>query len=251
MSRGRENWIEITFKANTVLPPLSLHLVTAPPAPSPRLPSSSIRFSTLAIRQPSSSSSSASNFRTFSKVMASIAPSSPCRLSCRDMSTPPSLAFENIDPVELCGSGVPCDFAPPTPYCDTNDKFEYCDPAEVGLLPRPPKLSVRLCASLLPLALWPCCTLTSSCGAPREPRRGLRVSFGRVGLEEGAASWGGCCWPAVPPTAFALGEGGIARPSRGVRAPPPRAPGMAGRRRGAGAFIMGTGLEDCIVAGMS
>lgn len=48
-------------------------------------------------------------------------------------------------------------------------------------------------------------------------------------------------WGACPPTGFAFGEGGIARPSLGVRAPPPDLPpGMAGRRRGTGEFIMGT-----------
>lgn len=48
-------------------------------------------------------------------------------------------------------------------------------------------------------------------------------------------------WGAVPPTGFAFGEGGMARPSLGVRAPPPGLePGMAGRRRGTGEFIMGT-----------
>lgn len=79
-------------------------------------------------------------------------------LSCRDMSTPLSLAFEYIDPAALKGSGVPCGL-PPRPYCDANESAEYCDPADVGLLPRPssgPKLPVLLCAALLslpPLAL--------------------------------------------------------------------------------------------------
>lgn len=48
---------------------------------------------------------------------------------------------------------------------------------------------------------------------------------------------------AMPPTGLTLGDGGIARPSRGVRVPLlERAPGMAGRRRGAGDDMMG--MED-------
>jgi len=48
-------------------------------------------------------------------------------------------------------------------------------------------------------------------------------------------------WGAIPPTGFAFGEGGIARPSLGVRAAPPDLPpGMAGRSRGTGEFNMGT-----------
>lgn len=65
-----------------------------------------------------------------------------------------------------------------------------------------------------------------------------RLSLGRGGREG---------WPTPPapaPTGLTFGEGGIASPRRGVRAPPPLAPGMAGRRRGAGAFIMGTGFGD-------
>lgn len=47
------------------------------------------------------------------------------------------------------------------------------------------------------------------------------------------------------PRGFPLGEGGIARPSLGVRAPPERAPGIAGRSRGTGEDIMGTELGNC------
>lgn len=80
-----------------------------------------MRFSILAIRQPSSSRSSASAFRTRSKVTSSIALSRPCMLSCLDMSRPP-LAFDMNDSAALCGSGVPCGF--PNPYCDANDRLE-------------------------------------------------------------------------------------------------------------------------------
>ncbi len=47
------------------------------------------------------------------------------------------------------------------------------------------------------------------------------------------------------PRGFPLGEGGIARPSLGVRAPLDRAPGIAGRSRGTGEDIMGTELGSC------
>lgn len=44
----------------------------------------------------------------------------------------------------------------------------------------------------------------------------------------------------LPATGFWLGEGGIASPSRGVRAPPlfRIAPGIGGRRRGTGDDIV-------------
>ncbi len=41
-------------------------------------------------------------------------------------------------------------------------------------------------------------------------------------------------------TGFTFGDGGMANPSLGVRAPPGREPGIAGRRSGAGEFIIGT-----------
>lgn len=45
---------------------------------------------------------------------------------------------------------------------------------------------------------------------------------------------------AAPSTGLADGEGGMARPRRGVRAPPlEREPGIGGRRRGAGEDILG------------
>lgn len=62
-----------------------------------------------------------------------------------------------------------------------------------------------------------------------------RCNVGRGGLE-GAAT--GCPWL---PRALALGDGGIASPSLGVRPPPLLAPGMAGRRRGTG-----EGPELCV-----
>lgn len=55
----------------------------------------------------------------------------------------------------------------------------------------------------------------------------------------------GAACPGCGPTALTLGEGGIARPNLGVRAPP-RPPPRAGRRKGAGEDIVGT--EDGVVA---
>lgn len=61
------------------------------------------------------------------------------------------------------------------------------------------------------------------------------LNAGGAGLGEGR--WRGCtCGGALlSDTGFWLGEGGMASPSRGVRAPFMRfPPGMGGRRRGAG-----------------
>jgi len=95
-----------TFRANTVFPPFKVHLVTAPPAPSPRLPNSTILFSRLAIRHPSSSKSSTSNVLALSRLNLSIS-SNPFMLPSLSMPTPPSLALEYIDPTADAGSGVP------------------------------------------------------------------------------------------------------------------------------------------------
>jgi len=99
-----------TLSANTVFPPFSIHFVTAPPAPSPKLLNSSIRFSILAIRHPSSSKSSTSDVLPFSKLNLSNAssPLSPFMLPSRSMPTPPSLRSEYDDPTAEEGSGVPC-----------------------------------------------------------------------------------------------------------------------------------------------
>ncbi len=46
----------------------------------------------------------------------------------------------------------------------------------------------------------------------------------------------------APVTGLAFGDGGMARPNLGVRAPPfDRLPGMGGRSNGAGEDIIGTG----------
>src|SRR5689334_999110 len=63
-----------------------------------------------------------------------------------------------------------------------------------------------------------------------------RCRVGRAGRE------GAGCWAGWLPTALAFGEGGMERPSLGVRAPPPAflaPPPRAGRRRGAGGFMVG------------
>lgn len=65
------------------------------------------------------------------------------------------------------------------------------------------------------------------------------MGVARCSVGSGGLAAAGC--PGWAPTALTFGEGGIARPSLGVRAPP-RAPGMAGRRRGTGDAIWGAGL---------
>lgn len=169
-------------------------------------------------------------------------------LSCLDMSRPLPLALDMNESAALCGSGVPCGF-PPNPYCDANDRFENCDVDEAGLLPRPPKLSVLLCTPLTSLPLltgwapgWPA---GCSWGGLMLPFGVLMFSVGRAG-REGFVGW--LMPPGPAPTGFTLGDGGMARPSLGVRGPLLRPPPMAGRRRGAGVFIMGTGFGDDIGA---
>lgn len=79
-----------TFKANTVFPSLSLQRVTAPPAPSPRLPNSTIFPRSLAASQPSSSKSSASRGLPFSRLSLSKSGKRPLTLLSRSMATVPS-----------------------------------------------------------------------------------------------------------------------------------------------------------------
>lgn len=58
-------------------------------------------------------------------------------------------------------------------------------------------------------------------------------SLGRDGREEVCRDKAGSC--GVPLTGLALGDGGMARPNRGVRKPLfPRLPGIGGLSRGAG-----------------
>lgn len=145
------------MSAKMVFPPVSIHFVTAPPAPSPKLPNSSIRFSMLATFHPSSSNSSTSSVRPRSKLSLSNA-SRPFMLPSRSIPAPPSLRSEYMDPTADAGSGVPCGCR--KPYCEAKESAENCDPADVGPLILPsngPKLPDLECAALLslpPLADW-------------------------------------------------------------------------------------------------
>lgn len=70
------------------------------------------------------------------------------------MPKPPSLRSEYIDPAADTGSGVPCALDTSMPNCEANERAEYCEPADVGLLARPsngPKLPSLECAALLSL----------------------------------------------------------------------------------------------------
>jgi hypothetical protein len=140
---------------------------------------------------------------------------------------------------------VPCAF--PMPYCEANDRALYCDPALVGLLARPssgPKLPDLLCAALLslpPLAdwFWAEVRIPCSCGVAVLPMGVARLRMGRGGRLD-------ACGTALL-TGLTAGDGGMARPSLGVRVPlAERAPGMAGRRRGTGEDMIGIGLDVVI-----
>lgn len=135
------------------------------------------------------------------------------------------------------------------PYCEANDKAEYCELADVGLLALPssgPKLPDREWAALLSLPpadcpVWICRGRGAcSCGATWLPIGVARCRVGRAGRDDPAAG------PGALPTGFALGDGGMARPSLGVRAPPGRPP-VAGRRDGGADGNCGTGRppDDC------
>lgn len=82
-----------------------------------------------------------------------------------------------------------------------------------------------------------------SWGALLEPMGVTTLSFG---------GWGRDCPFASFVTGRWLGEGGMERPSEGGPRRPGRAPGMGGRRRGAGADMSGSGcgegplVDDCI-----
>lgn len=126
-----------------------------------------------------------------------------------------------------------------------------------GASPKLPDLECAL-ASLepdadRPVPIWsggrprgPC---LPSCGALLEPMGVTTLSFG---------GWGRDC-RALPFASFVtgrwFGEGGMERPREGGPLRPGRAPGMGGRRRGAGADMSGSGcgegplLDDCIYVG--
>lgn len=112
----------------------------------------------------------------------------------------------------------------------------------MGLLARPsrgPKLPDLECAALLSLpppadcpGCIPCCLAGCSYGVTWLPIGVARCRVGRGGLAGG--------WIVRLPTGLAFGDGGMARPNLGAARP--RLPGMAGRRRGAGEFIIGTDI---------
>ena len=74
------------------------------------------------------------------------------------------------------------------------------------------------------------------------PRGVARRSCGGVGRARVRPS-------PLPLIGLACGDGGIERPRRGVRAPPwERAPGIGGRRRGAGEDMLECGVDDVPLA---
>lgn len=112
----------------------------------------------------------------------------------------------------------------------------------MGLLARPsrgPKLPDLECAALLSLpppadcpGCIPCCLAGCSYGVTWLPMGVARCRVGRGGLAGG--------WIVRLPTGLTFGEGGMARPNLGAARP--RLPGMAGRRSGAGEFMIGTDI---------
>lgn len=222
----------LTFNANTVFPSFSMQRVTAPPAPSPRLPSSTIMFSLLAALHPASSRSSTSSDLPFSKVSFSRSGSTPPKLFPLSIAAPPSLAppAEDAEPADDDGSPEPCGLS-----------MMAKSAADIGPIPMPsPKLSERELplVSLEPLRGKPAGTWIGG-------RRGgcARPSCGVLSLPEGVATrslggtgrWSGGTSDVPFATGLALGEGGMASPRRGILpALLLREPGIGGRRRGAG-----------------
>lgn len=232
---GRQILSIPTFNAKTVLPPFNMHLVTAPPAPSPRLPSSMIFFCSLAASQPSSSRSSTSSGRPFSKLSLSRSGKRPFTLFSRSIDTPPSRS-EYTELIAEDGSGVP----PWGCRSIANDKAEYVDEdADAGPLPLP---SVFVA---LPFLEWPFGSLgrnePPSCGICWDPMGVASLSWGGAGRLEGRCSLGSSDRAAFPSgfTGLALGEGGIPSVRRGVRDPELlRARGTGGLSSGAGEDIV-------------
>jgi hypothetical protein len=73
----------------------------------------------------------------------------------------------------------------------------------------------------------------------------LPIGVARCKVGKGGLDAAGCA-----PTALALGEGGMAKPSLGVRAPALRPPASAGRSMGAGDASCGRALGVCNDAGV-
>ena len=121
---------QLTLSANTVFPPLSTHCVTAPPAPSPNEPISTILPSRLAAFHPASSKSSTSSALPFSKLSFSKSGNKP-RLFSRSIAAPPGLPLPPPPP--------PPPLPPADPLMADNGSFavmklraEMDEVAEVG-----------------------------------------------------------------------------------------------------------------------
>lgn len=241
MREYRDYTEQLTFNANTVFPSFNLHRVTAPPAPSPKLPSSTIFFCSLAACQPSSSRSSTSRGRPFSRLNLSRSGSKPFTLFSRSICTPPSRS-EYTELIAEEGSELPpAGWRRPI----ANESAEYEEFADVGPLPLlsrpfcPFKFVVRGGGAGRPFGLRDddsCGTLwllpigVASCN---RGRAGREVGCGSCSFETSfpAAAMGA---GPVPLTGLALGDGGMPKVSLGARGLPVllRLPGTGGRRSG-------------------
>lgn len=237
-----DTYSEPTFNANTVFAPFSMHRVTAPPAPSPRLPSSTILPCSLAANHPSSSRSSTSRGLPFSRLSLSRSGRSPFILLSRSIATPPSTELIADD-----GSGVPPrGFRRPM----ANERAEYVDDdADAGPLPFPSRF-VKLPVLECPFASpnpgicsgggRPLCNEPPSRGVSCVPMGVASLSCGGAGRPAGRCSLGPSRTVVLVSglTGLTLGEGGIPSVNRGVREPLLRLPGTGGLRRGAGDDIV-------------
>lgn len=217
--------------------------MTAPPAPSPRLPFSSINPFALAARHAASSRSSTSNGRPFSAARASRS-GNGWLLLARSMDGAPSLPpwdMAEMGSVPFCRPGKPnaAWYEEAEPFTAISPKLPDLECALASLEPDADR-PVPICSGGRPRG-----TCLPSWGALLEPMGVTTLSLGGWGR-----AW---AFPlASLVTGRWLGEGGIERPSDGGPRRPGRAPGMGGRRRGAGADMFGCGcgegpvLDDCI-----
>jgi hypothetical protein len=215
-----------------VFPPFNLLFVTAPPAPSPRLPNSSIMPFPLAALQPASSRSSTSSGRPFSLASASRSGSGWLLFSLSIAGAPslPPCDMAEMGSVAVCSPGKPR-----VAWYDAADPFAWTSPKLPDLecalwsLDPPADDPVPIRSGGSPRGFW-----RPSCGVVLEPMGVARRRAGGIGRARL-----GCTSLEPFTTGLAFGDAGMDRPRRGVRPPLwARPPGTGGRRRGTVADMM-------------